>query len=62
MEFDTLYTATMFVSTLLPSFFDEDPSHGLSCRGKEVLTIVPMLVLLPIHQSNVGFMHQCRGL
>jgi hypothetical protein len=34
---------------------DQDAAHGLDGRGDKVATAVPVLALLAVHQTQVGF-------
>ena len=44
---------------LTPGIVHQDPPNRLGRRGEEVATIFKMLIA---HQSQVGFMHQGRGI
>ncbi len=42
--------------------FDEDAAHGFGGRGEEMAAAIPLLCLLRVHQAEVGFVDQGRGL
>jgi len=52
--------ATGFEALLPACPFNQDPSHRLGGRGKEVPASVPALLLSPVHQSDVRLVDQ-RG-
>ena len=45
-----------------PGALDQDAAHGLRSRGKKVSPAVPVLRLLDVHEPDVGFVDQGRGL
>jgi hypothetical protein len=52
----------MLDALLATRFLHEDAAHGL-CRGREIMAaVVPVLLLLRVHQANIRFVHQRRGL
>ena len=56
-------TVTAEADTLLPAgIFDENPTHGLGGGSEEVAPAVPVLGLLPVHQTKIGLVNQRRGL
>ena len=42
--------------------FDQDAAHRLGRGGEEVPPAVPMPCLVHVHEPNVGFVNQGRGL
>ena len=42
--------------------FDEDAAHGFRRGGEEMAAAVPVLGLFHVHQPQIGFMDQGRGL
>lgn len=51
-----------FDAILAAGVLDQYPPHGLGCGGEEVTPIVPRLLTVPAHESQVGFVDQCRRL
>src|SRR5262249_24553188 len=47
---------------LVPGAVDQDPSHRLGSGREEVAATVPVLGLLYVHEPDVRFMNQGRGL
>ena len=45
-----------------PGLLDQNPPHRLGCSGEEMPTAVPVLSLFRIHEPEIGFMDQGRGL
>jgi hypothetical protein len=54
--------ATMFGALFSPGILNEDSPHRLGGGGKEVAAAVPVLCLIHIDQTQVGIMHEGRGL
>jgi hypothetical protein len=50
------------LAALSANLVNQDAPHGFGSSGEEVTTAVPLLHVLGIHQTDVGFVHQRRGL
>ena len=61
LEWDSLLTATMPEPFLSTGILDQNPPHRLGSSGKEVASIVPVLVLLA-DQPDIGLVHKRRCL
>ena len=61
-KLDTSVISTSLVGLPLPCSFDEDSPHGLSSRSEEMAAVVPGLVRVAVHESDVGFVDQSRSL
>src|SRR5262249_44470346 len=54
--------AAPLLAPLATGVIDEDAAHGLRRGGEEVAATVPVLRSLDVHQPEVGFVNQGRGL
>jgi hypothetical protein len=61
-QLDPLMPASRFWAGFPPSSVYQNPPHGLSGGREEVVSAVPVLSFLHIHQADVRLMDQCRGL
>jgi len=62
VQFYTLMFTAMLDALLAASLLHENAAHGL-CRGREVMAAMfPILLLFRVHQANIRFVHERRGL
>jgi hypothetical protein len=61
-EFDPAKFAAPLLPRLAAGGLDQDATHGLGRRGEEVSPAVPSPVRVAADQSQVGLVHQSRGL
>ena len=47
-----------FLALLATGIIDENPAHGLGRGGEEVAAAVPVQILLGVHKTQIGFMHE----
>src|SRR5438128_7374129 len=62
IEFDALPRAAPFAAALPTCSINQDAAHGLGGSSEKVAPAVPMLDLLHIRQTEVGFVKQRRRL
>src|SRR5579862_2169806 len=61
LDVHSLPTAAMADGVFAPGIVDQDASHGLGCRSKEMGATIP-LDFLASDQTHPCFMHQGSGL
>ena len=62
VQLDALPVAAVLGPSFPPGVLDEDAAHGFGGGGKEVSPAIPVLHLLHVHEPDVGFVDQGRGL
>src|SRR5262245_4037252 len=62
VQFIAVPFAAALQGTSASRLFDEDPTHRLGSGGEEVSAAIPALRLVRVHQTQIRFMNERRGL
>src|SRR6516165_10549510 len=62
IQLDAQESAAALVGTLAPRLLDQDAAHGLRRRCEKMAAAAPVLNLVDIYQTQIGFVYQGGGL